>query len=164
MSRSKGGPPRFLPSTLLWPTCLRATLCYLIGLTLLMARRKKQFLDDGSSSSSSDTGAGDDVDDHFDANDPDVAAERELFHNPYGRSRGTKRTREQLKDDATYGIWADDNGGSTRAGGQGVGSSSSSNNRTGGSRARGKPDYHKCALASFCPSFDSVPCPTPPLP
>ncbi|GAA5823151.1 hypothetical protein JCM3770_005562, partial [Rhodotorula araucariae] len=101
-----------------------------------MARRKTALLDDGSSSSGSDHG--DDPDDRFDPDDPDLAAERELFHNPYGRNRGTKRSREQRQEDATYGIWADDNDHNDRRTGQGVGSSTA----RGGARARGKPDYH----------------------
>lgn len=67
-----------------------------------MARRKSKWIDDGSSSD----GDSDDVNDdsHYDPHDPDVAAERELFRNPYGR--GKKRTRQQLQDDATYGVFA----------------------------------------------------------
>ncbi|GJN87350.1 hypothetical protein Rhopal_000299-T1 [Rhodotorula paludigena] len=59
-----------------------------------MARRKQKWMDDGSDSDSSSPL--DDPDDAFDPDDPDVAAERELFRNPYAAHRGKKRTREQL--------------------------------------------------------------------
>ena len=69
-----------------------------------MARRKSKWMDDGSSSEGdSDDAAADDS--YYDPHDPDVAAERELFRNPYGHhGRGKKRTREQQQDDATYGL------------------------------------------------------------
>ncbi|TFK51844.1 TFP11-domain-containing protein [Heliocybe sulcata] len=67
-----------------------------------MPRRKRDFLDDGDSDSSPVS----DVDDlnHLPENDPDLREERELFENPYGR----KRRRKGGKDDATYGIFAED--------------------------------------------------------
>ncbi|GAA6037203.1 hypothetical protein JCM8097_008617 [Rhodosporidiobolus ruineniae] len=100
-----------------------------------MARRKKQLLSDNDSSGESDHHLDHD-DDHFDPDDPDQAAERELFRNPYG-SRGKKRTREQAKEDATYGIWADEDHNQSRRGGGEVGSS-----RGQGQRGS-KPDYLK---------------------
>ncbi|KZT25280.1 TFP11-domain-containing protein [Neolentinus lepideus HHB14362 ss-1] len=68
-----------------------------------MPRRKRGFLDDGDSDSSPVS----DVDDLNDLpeNDPDLRDERELFENPYGR----KRRRRGGSDDATYGIFAEDN-------------------------------------------------------
>ncbi|GAA6009422.1 hypothetical protein JCM11491_003551 [Sporobolomyces phaffii] len=62
-----------------------------------MARRKSKFMDYGSDSDSGDASQDDDGGD----ND----AHLDGFHPP---SRGKKRTREQLQEDATYGIWADD--------------------------------------------------------
>ena len=96
-----------------------------------MARRKSKWMDDGSSSE----GGSDDVadDSYYDPHDPDVAAERELFRNPYGR--GKKRTREQLQDDATYGVFA------AAASDE---SAPPPQSRTRGTR---KPDYLKCV---FC--------------
>ena len=70
-----------------------------------MARRKRQFLDDGDESDSS-KGSEDDLNDYgVEDNDPDVRAERALFEDPYGRK---KRRRTNGKDDATYGIFAED--------------------------------------------------------
>ncbi|GAA6011278.1 hypothetical protein JCM10207_008285 [Rhodosporidiobolus poonsookiae] len=97
-----------------------------------MARRKQQYIDDKDSSGESDS-APDLDDDPFDPDDPDQAAERELFRNPY--NRGKKRTREQLQEEATYGVWAQDDGE-----GAGVGGSST---RRGGGTANRKPDYLK---------------------
>lgn len=93
-----------------------------------MARRKSKWMDDGSSSD----GDSDDVNDdsYYDPHDPDVAAERELFTNPYGR-RGKKRTREQLQDDATYGVFAASDDSAPPP----------PQSRTRGAR---KPDYLKC--------------------
>lgn len=118
-----------------------------------MARRKSQYLDDGSSSSGDDsTHAGDD-DNYLDSNDPDVAAERELFRNPYGAGRGRKRTRQEAQEDATYGVWArtdDDHsnagsaGRSTAARGRGAGSG-----RRGGGGSSRPPDYLRCARISL---------------
>lgn len=68
-----------------------------------MARRKR-VLDDGDDS---DTSAGSDDGDINDFNpneDPDLRAERELFERPYGH----KRRRGNGKDDATYGVFAED--------------------------------------------------------
>ena len=66
-----------------------------------MARRKRQFLDDEDSDSSSAS----DVDEpHFDDNDPDARAERELCENPYQR----KRRRKNGKEDAIYGVFGSD--------------------------------------------------------
>lgn len=108
-----------------------------------MARRKQKWMDDGSDSDSSSPL--DDPDDAFDADDPDVAAERELFRNPYAAHRGKKRTREQLQEDATYGIWAADGGdGRAGRGAQGVGSSRGAQGK--------KPDYTKCAALSLSQS------------
>ena len=68
-----------------------------------MARRKRQFLDDDDDSSPvSDT---DDYNDPtLDPNDPDAREERELFEDPYKR----KRRRKNGKEDAIYGVFADD--------------------------------------------------------
>ena len=69
-----------------------------------MARRKR-YLDDGDDSDSP-VGSEDDDGPDFGLNeDPDERAERELFENPYGRK---KRRKANGKDDATYGIFADD--------------------------------------------------------
>ncbi|KAI0773263.1 TFP11-domain-containing protein [Trametes elegans] len=67
-----------------------------------MARRKRQLLEDDDSDSSPVS----DVDEtfHFDNNDPDARAERELFENPYKR----KRRRKDGKEDAIYGVFASD--------------------------------------------------------
>lgn len=68
-----------------------------------MARRKRQFLDDDDDSSSVS-----DADDYNDTNihpnDPDAREERELFEDPYKR----KRRRKNGKEDAIYGVFADD--------------------------------------------------------
>ncbi|GAA5873977.1 hypothetical protein JCM1840_006108 [Sporobolomyces johnsonii] len=106
-----------------------------------MPRRKEQWMDDDDSSGDSDDTPLDDPDDPFDPDDPDQAAERELFRNPYGAARGKKRTRDQLKDDATYGVWAEgDQDQQSRAGGSGLGARSS---RGGASKGQRKPDYLK---------------------
>ncbi|KAI0730614.1 TFP11-domain-containing protein [Earliella scabrosa] len=63
-----------------------------------MGRRKRQLLEDDDSDSSPVS----DVDGpHFDDNDPDARAERELFENPYKR----KRRRKNAKEDAIYGVF-----------------------------------------------------------
>lgn len=68
-----------------------------------MARRKRQLLEDDDSDSS--VGEDNDFDDlGYDANDPDARAERELFENPYGH----KRRRKNGKEDAIYGVFAED--------------------------------------------------------
>lgn len=60
-----------------------------------MARRKSQFMSqDSDSDSDSDTN-----DEPLEDVDEDVIV-------PPPQRRGTKRTREQLKEDATYGVWA----------------------------------------------------------
>ncbi|KAA1469025.1 TFP11-domain-containing protein [Dentipellis sp. KUC8613] len=64
-----------------------------------MARRKRGFLDDGDSDSS----AGSDADGDFDDLDPDAREERALLENPYKRRRRTNG-----KEDAIYGVFADD--------------------------------------------------------
>ncbi|KLO11033.1 hypothetical protein SCHPADRAFT_489417 [Schizopora paradoxa] len=69
-----------------------------------MARRKRQFMDDEDDSDSYD-GSEDGGDDFGMNNDPDAREERELFENPYKRS---KRRKAGGKDDATYGVFADD--------------------------------------------------------
>ncbi|EMD39286.1 hypothetical protein CERSUDRAFT_112934 [Gelatoporia subvermispora B] len=68
-----------------------------------MARRKRQFLEDDSDSSPV-SDADDYNDPTIDENDPDARAERELFENPYKR----KRRRKDGKEDAIYGVFADD--------------------------------------------------------
>ncbi|GAA6060714.1 hypothetical protein JCM10212_003335 [Sporobolomyces blumeae] len=78
-----------------------------------MARRKSAFIRDEDYSSDSDPASDLDPsgadDSHALLDDDDERAERELFSNPYGaQRRGKKRTREQAKEDATYGIWAED--------------------------------------------------------
>ncbi|TFY78095.1 hypothetical protein EWM64_g5918 [Hericium alpestre] len=68
-----------------------------------MGRRKRAFLDDGDSDSS----AGSELDEtpgNFDDADPDARAERELFENPYRQ----KRRRPNGKEDALYGVFAED--------------------------------------------------------
>lgn len=106
---------------------------YSTGSAPRMARRKSKWIDDGSSSD----GDSDDVNDdsHYDPHDPDVAAERELFRNPYGR--GKKRTRQQLQDDATYGVFA--------AAPPSDDSAPPPQSRSRGTR---KPDYLKCVPCS----------------
>lgn len=84
-----------------------------------MARRKSKFLsDDDDSDSSADSNEL--QDDPFDPNDEDQAAERELFAYSNGArgSRGKKRTREDIKEDATYGVFAQtsDQGRGARSG------------------------------------------------
>ncbi|KAI0738635.1 TFP11-domain-containing protein [Daedaleopsis nitida] len=66
-----------------------------------MGRRKRQFLEDPDSDSSP---ASDFDEPHFDDNDPDARAERELFENPYR----AKRRRKNAKEDAIYGVFASD--------------------------------------------------------
>ncbi|KAK4053442.1 hypothetical protein OIV83_001608 [Microbotryomycetes sp. JL201] len=67
-----------------------------------MARRKSKLMDDYGSSDSSD----DDHDDgRIETNDPDERAADELFRNPYNRGKH-KRQRQDLKEEGTYGIWA----------------------------------------------------------
>jgi tuftelin-interacting protein 11 len=74
-----------------------------------MARRKsKLIIDDGDDDSDVSIEENDDQavarEDDFDPNDQDEAAARQLFHNPYGHKR--KRTRADLREEATYGIFA----------------------------------------------------------
>ena len=81
-----------------------------------MARRKRGFLDDGDSDSSQGSDA-DDLGGRFDEADPDAREERALFEDPYQR----KRRRKNGKEDATYGVFADDSeeegfGGKKRGG------------------------------------------------
>lgn len=72
-----------------------------------MARRKSKFIEDDDYSSSDD-------DDHNSQDElttggslnEDELQEQQLFQNPY--QRGKKRSREDAKEDATYGIWAQD--------------------------------------------------------
>jgi tuftelin-interacting protein 11 len=93
-----------------------------------MARRKRQYLSDDDPDTSSASSAADDADlDKFSDEDPDAAAERARFTNPYGRGR--KRRRDG-KDKAIYGIFAqdDDDGGG------------------GYDRNRGDPKLRKCVL------------------
>lgn len=66
-------------------------------------RRKNQFMSDNDSSGDSDGGR-DDPDDAFDGDDPDVAAERELFRNPYG-GKGKKRSRDQGDSNDALDDW-----------------------------------------------------------
>lgn len=93
-----------------------------------MARRKSKFLDDDDDSSNDSGNEGrDDPDEQFDPDDLDVAAERELFRNPY--QRGKKRARKEDADEGEVG----DNGWGERGAG-------------GGGRGRGqgrKTDYTK---------------------
>lgn len=63
--------------------------------------RRKRMLDDGDDSDSMDNS--DDPDFDVD-NDPDAREERALFENPYGN----KRRRRNGKEDALYGIFAED--------------------------------------------------------
>ncbi|GAA5970505.1 hypothetical protein JCM21900_003885 [Sporobolomyces salmonicolor] len=125
-----------------------------------MARRKQQWMDDEDSSDDSDDNTLDDPDDPFDPDDPDQAAERELFRNPYGAARGKKRTRDQLKDEATYGVWAEaDQGPQSRAGGAGLGARTSTG---GASKGQRKPDYLKgqsFVAAGSAPSSSKQPSP-----
>ncbi|GAA5976090.1 hypothetical protein JCM10908_005383 [Rhodotorula pacifica] len=105
-----------------------------------MARRKSKWMDDGSSSEGDHSDNNLDDESYYDPNDPDVAAERELFRNPYGhQQRGKKRTRQELQDDATYGVFAASTDDASRGGAApGVGASSS---RAG--KGNRKPDYLK---------------------
>ena len=66
-----------------------------------MARRKRQILEDDDDDSSPVS----DADDYNAVNfDPDAREERELFEDPYKR----KRRRKNGKEDAIYGVFADD--------------------------------------------------------
>ncbi|KAF8159556.1 GC-rich sequence DNA-binding factor-like protein-domain-containing protein [Crassisporium funariophilum] len=65
-----------------------------------MARRKRVLDDDDDSDSSGNSEA---LDDDFE-NDPDAREERALFENPYNR----KRRRKNGKEDALYGVFAED--------------------------------------------------------
>ncbi|GAA5967073.1 hypothetical protein JCM11641_000432 [Rhodosporidiobolus odoratus] len=94
-----------------------------------MARRKSQFKDDGDSSGDS---AESDYDDH--SFDPDEQAANDLLTSPYA-NRGKKRTREQLQEEATYGIWAHEDDNNQRGRGRGVGASANRSTR--------KTDYLK---------------------
>ncbi|KAI5479686.1 tuftelin-interacting protein 11 [Pseudohyphozyma bogoriensis] len=74
-----------------------------------MARRKKAFLSDGSDSDNSNN-SGPDDESYFDSNDPDVAAERDLFRNPYARgAKGRKRRRDD-EDELEEGDWGSGTG------------------------------------------------------
>jgi len=65
-----------------------------------MARRKSRFMSqDSDSDSDSDTNDDGDQLEPLEDVDEDVIV-------PPPQRRGTKRTREQLKEDATYGVWA----------------------------------------------------------
>ncbi|KAM0754996.1 TFP11-domain-containing protein [Meredithblackwellia eburnea MCA 4105] len=76
--------------------------------------RRNKFMDDGSDSDNSDNEEG--IEDHYDPDDPDVAAEHEFKQR---NSRGRKRTREELQEEALYGDWAEDSGSrNTAAGGR----------------------------------------------
>lgn len=81
----------------------RASLFHASGIHHLMARRKRQFLDDDDDSSSASE-ADDRNDINIDPNDPDAREERELFEDPYKR----KRRRKDGREDAIYGVFADD--------------------------------------------------------
>lgn len=93
-----------------------------------MARKKFKLIvdDDDDDSDVSDELDGMAVEDPFDPNDADEAAARELFHNPYG-NKARKRTRADLQEEATYGIFAQpsDAGLRGRAGGAKGGAKSS---------------------------------------
>lgn len=97
-----------------------------------LARRKSKFLEDDSDSDDSGRGQ-DDLDDQFDPDDPDTAAERELFRNPYGR--GKKRNREDIVEDNTYGVWAEQ--------------ADRSSSGRGGARAGKTTDYTRCVIKGF---------------
>ncbi|GAA5873748.1 hypothetical protein JCM8547_005938 [Rhodosporidiobolus lusitaniae] len=97
-----------------------------------MARRRKQLLDDGDSSG--DSALSDNDNDDPSLND-DERDELSLFRNS---NRGKKRTREQRQEDATYGVWAQEQD-DDKGGGRGVGSNSAK--RTAGRAAGGKKDY-----------------------
>jgi hypothetical protein len=66
-------------------------------------RRKNKFMSDNDSSGDSSNEGGDDPNDAFDPDDPDAAAERELFRNPYGSSSGRKRHRDDQNDTNDWG-------------------------------------------------------------
>ena len=81
-----------------------------------MARRKKQYISDDdldssdASASELDGEQGDDIRPDWDE-DPDERAERLRFSDPYGRSKGNKRKRgigkDNDKEEALYGVWAE---------------------------------------------------------
>lgn len=119
--------------------------CSLVVAKPAMARRNKGFLSDNDSSGESAS----DNDNEPDFDNDDQRDADSLFRNPYNNNRGKKRTREQLQEDATYGVWAqEDEAGEQRGGGRGVGSSTSTGGggrRVGG--AGGKKDYLTCELS-----------------
>lgn len=77
-----------------------------------MGRRRKQYISDDdldSSDGSDDKDPGDNELDHDDDEDPDARAERLRFSDPYGRKGKNKRRRVNGKEEALYGIWAEQN-------------------------------------------------------
>ncbi|KAM0788473.1 hypothetical protein ACM66B_001606 [Microbotryomycetes sp. NB124-2] len=94
-----------------------------------MARRKSKLMDDYGSSDSDDEQDNDDLADEFvDPNDPDEAAARELFRNPYGRGKH-KRARHDLQEESTYGIWAQTSDANDRGPSRGSGAHRQSSSR-----------------------------------
>lgn len=75
-----------------------------------MARRKKQFMDDDDPDSSDASSQGEEATAPDWDEDPDERAERLRFTDPYGKR--TKRKRNG-KDDALYGVFADDDDSGT---------------------------------------------------
>lgn len=71
-----------------------------------MARRKSKLLQDGMSSSEESQDEYTLAEEDYDPNNPDHAAERELFTNPYQHGR-KRRRREDAQEDALYGVWAE---------------------------------------------------------
>ncbi|GAA5905277.1 uncharacterized protein JCM6883_006345 [Sporobolomyces salmoneus] len=97
-----------------------------------MARRKSKFMDQDSDSDSLDESQDELPADDFVGDDED-----NIVPIP---SRGKKRTREQLKEDATYGIWAQEDEDQPTRTRRGMGTASSSS--ASSSRAAGKrTDY-----------------------
>jgi len=92
-----------------------------------MARRKQQFMDQGSDTDSDNSQDDEAVDDL-----PDEDSEFKLH-------RGKKRSRDDAKEDATYGIWANESDEPKRSAG-GVGNHDNKSNSKSSSSTRRK-DY-----------------------
>lgn len=68
-----------------------------------MTRRKRAVFSDDSSSANSE----DDAYEEFEVGDKDAQDERELYEDPY-RQRKRRRLGQRAKDDATYGVFGED--------------------------------------------------------
>ncbi|GAA5860324.1 hypothetical protein JCM5353_006615 [Sporobolomyces roseus] len=93
-----------------------------------MARRKQQFMDQGSDTDSDDSQDDEPVDDL-----PDEDSEFKLH-------RGKKRSRDDAKEDATYGIWANESDEPKRSAG-GIGNNNNKSNSKSSSSTTRRKDY-----------------------